>query len=185
MGRITFGDVVFGGVLAFLIGLVVSFSVGFLIISLFSVSSIDEYTLMFLIMFVFFLAGGLLLGVTGRRAGYPVLTTWAWGVLAILTVASFFIFIGVVVLGGALTAGLFEGLVAIVATLVSWMFFAVSLAAFLNARGQGLPQNKTYGSVPGQFGAYIYKSNQPAIYEGVKDLDLEVKAPGSLYRQRR
>jgi len=94
------------------------------------------------------------------------------------------ILLGVTLMDGTLSAYWAGVIVAEILLLMLGLFFAVSLAGFLNLRGVGVAQPRTFGSVPGQFGAYIYKSNQPAIYEGIRELNTTDEAPGSLYRQK-
>jgi hypothetical protein len=181
MGRISLGDVLFGGLVTLLIAAAIVFTVGFIASAVFAVSD-ALFDVVAASLVGFFLVAGPVLAVLGRRAGYPVLTTWAWGALVIVLIVSCLLFVGVVVLGGDLTAHLVGVILSEVGALVLGLFFAVSLASFLNSRSIGLSQAKTHGSVSGQFGATIYRSNQPAIFEGISELDLSVEAPGSLYR---
>lgn len=184
MGRITFGDIAISGILTLILILVVA-TITSLVISVALGLSGDLGTAIFLItLSAVFLGGGVLMGVWSSRAGYPVLRTWAWGSGIIM--AMFFIptIIGILSFSVKLSADMLVFLLFPMSAVLLGFLFVVGLAGFLNARGVGMAPQKTFGSVPGQFGVTIYRSNQPAIYEGIREIDLKVETPGSLYRGR-
>ena len=181
MGRITFGDVAIAGVLTLFIVLAIIGATAFVLYMALGLSADDYFVALIITVSAFFLGGGILLGTLGRRAGYPILSTWAWGAMVIIGIHV------VLAVGGglAVSVDVIPWLVLMASVLLLGLLFVVGLAGFLNARYFGMPVQRTFGTRPGAWGASIYKSNQPAIYEGIRALDFDDKAPGSLYRQRR
>ena len=180
MGRITLGDIAIAGLLTMLLVLAVIGATGLVLYVGLGLSP-DEYFVAFMItVCAFFLIGGILLGTWGHRAGFPVMTTWAWGAGIIMVIH--------IVL--AVAVGLYESVdvipwfVLTSSVLMLGLLFVVGLAGFLNARYSGMPTQRTFGTRPSTWGASIYKSSQPAIYEGIRELDFDDKAPGTLYRRR-
>ena len=185
MGRITLGDVAFGALLALVLYSVIMVATALILFVGLGFSADDYITAMMITASAFFLAGGILLGTRSQRAGYPVVTTWAWGAGIIVVVQA--VILGVRALtGNWLGADAVLELLLPTSVLLLGLFFAIGLAGFLNSRYSGAPMKRFQGTRSGGMftGVPIYRSNQPAIYQGVKELDFDDKAPGTLYRRR-
>lgn len=185
MGKITLGDVLIAGLLTVILVVCVVGAVVIVLYLGFGVSNSDFLTAMTVAMCSFLLVGGIVLGFRGTRAGYPILTTWAWGAAVIAVVS--IIYAGASVISGSeIDADDVSWLLVGVSVLLLGLFFTVGLAGFMNSRYSGMPSQRFRGTRPGGMftSVTILKSNQPAIYQGVRELDFDDKAPGSLYRRR-
>lgn len=182
MARVTLGDIVIGGLVAagLMLGLLVAVS-----LVMFVGLGAPEHTTMDVALIaacVMFMVGGVLLARAALRAGYNLLRPMALGFLLVLLVFYVPIWAGYLARGDMASAdptfGFYSlGLVGL------GLFFVVSLAAVLNSRSVG-PTSRSLGSAPGQFGMYIYKSNQPAVYEGIRKLEFESDAPATVYKKQ-
>lgn len=184
-GRITIGDIAIGGTLTAVFALCIMGATAFILYLGLGFSE-ERYLIGFMItVSVFFIVGGIIMGKVSRKAGYPVLTTLAWGAAVIMAIFAVTTSIWVLE-GGGLEGNFVLWLLAVMTILILGLFFDLGLAGFLNARYQGMPTQRTFGTKPGGWvmGAPIYKSNQPSIYQGIRELDFDDKAPGTLYRRR-
>ncbi len=186
MGRITLGDVMIAGLLTVLLVVCVVGASGIILFVGLGISESDFLLATMATMCIFLIIGGVALGMSSTRAGYPVLSKWAWGAVAVVVMSV--MFYGVAIVGDEeADPGLTPWFLAGLSVLLLGLFFTVGLAGLLNARYSGMPTRRFRGTRPGGGGfasVTIYKSNQPAIYQGVRELDFDDKAPGSLYRRR-
>jgi hypothetical protein len=184
MGEITLGDVAMSGILTLVVVLLVGMATAIVTMVLMGLSSDLSFAVFVITMVSIFVGGGLLLGGRSHAAGYPVLRIWAFLTGIFLLLFYLPMFVWSIASGRAISGDILLWMLIYIGALSLAVFFSVALAGFLNSRGISLVPPRTFGSVPGQFGMTIYRSNQPAIYEGIREVDLKVETPGSLYRGR-
>lgn len=184
MGRITFGDIALSAILTMVIVLLLGIATALVTSVLLGLSSDAGFSVFVITLLTVFVGGGLLMGGRGHAAGYPVLRIWAFSAGIFVLLFYLPMFVWSIASGRPVSSEMLLWMFIYIGALFLGVFFVVALAGFMNSRGIGLPPQKTFGIVPGQFGMTIYRSNQPAIYEGIKEVDLKVETPGSLYRGR-
>ena len=184
MGRITLGDVAVSGILT--VALVLAIAVASVLITsvVFPLSDTASFEVFVCALVAVFIVGGLALGGRSHAAGFPVVRIWAFSAGLLLLVFYMPYFMYGLASGRGISLEIIAGLAVYVCLLFLGIFFVVALAGFLNSRLLTTPQPRSFGTRPGQFGAFIYRSNQPVIYEGIRELDATDEAPGSLYRQK-
>lgn len=184
MARVTLGDIVVGSLLT--AGLMLGVLVVVSVVMFVALGSSERATMEIVLIAAcsVLLVGGIHFARIARKLGYDLVRPMALG-FGLVLLAVYLPMWAVLASRGELASTDPTLTLYSLGFVVLWVFFVVGLAAILNSRYPSLgPAKRTFGSAPGQLGTYIYKSNQPAVYEGIRSLEFESDAPESVYRKQ-
>jgi len=180
----TLGDLVVGVVLTALLTLFIVFVTGLVMLVALGASEGAFLDTAMIVVSAVLLVGGAFLARSAWKSGYELVRPWSLGFALVLLVWLLPVCVSEWA-GGRVNSSDLRIAFGLTGLMLLFVFFAVGLVGVLNSRRSGLASPKrTFGSVPSQFGAFIYKSNQPAVYEGIRSLEFGSEAPQSVYRKQ-